>query len=550
MIVNASAPEFSEVGIPNFPYSKPFIHQYQFFVNRNKDIILKSPTASGKTYAFLFSFINDYLDAKKSNERIKCLYLAPTRLLMHSQLRNLAKTLDQFNISYKILESGYTYAELFKHLWENDFIISSPDIIFYILLRKRKTQHIRFLYGQFIDSLYSIVFDELHLFSTYTLFNIKNLVKIMKKQKKNLHIYLLSATIELKDVINPSGFFLIDGISNTNEVAVSGQAFDYFQHENLVKFLKENDFLENTVYVCNSVDRAKKLHLYFKNSALLVGKVWYEPSKFTRDEQIRENLDKCRDGALTFTTTVFRQGIDVDIRRLITEEPYNQQDAIQTFGRCGRHGRSEFIMLTNKSPLLSKLNSTERTTRRKFEELLTMYFRPQEYEKLKRMMNAMWYKLYTTSRLKEYVEIVVTEQVKKDFVEFKDFLPDLGFREPAPSVKYGDLSISLFEILEFKDAYKNIFRSEDSFFIGELEDGGKFTRREYKRASKENMPVFTLLDKKRYEKTEYYNLTLKLRDIQFKINAKIGPPEKYKYTFMENKLIPIPSSFEPINFFE
>ncbi|MCW4019954.1 MAG: DEAD/DEAH box helicase, partial [Candidatus Bathyarchaeota archaeon] len=96
MIVNASMPEFSEVGIPNFPYSKPFIHQHQFFINRNKDIILKSPTCSGKTYAFLFSFINDYLDAKKSNERIKCLYLAPTRLLMHSQLRNLAKTLDQF----------------------------------------------------------------------------------------------------------------------------------------------------------------------------------------------------------------------------------------------------------------------------------------------------------------------------------------------------------------------------------------------------------------------------------------------------------------------
>lgn len=550
MIVNASIPEFSEVGIQNFPYSKPFIHQYQFFVNRNKDIILKSPTASGKTYAFLFSFINDYLDAKKGNERIKCLYLAPTRLLMHSQLRNLAKTLDQINIPYKILESGYTYAELFKHLLENDFIISSPDIIFYILLRKRKTQHIRFLYGEFIDSLYSIVFDELHLFNTYTLFNIKNLVKIMKKQKRNLHIHLLSATIELKDVINPSEFFLIDGISNTNEVAVSGQAFDYFRYENVVKFLEENKFLENTVYVCNSVDRARKLHLYFENSALLIGKAWYEPGKFTRDEQIRENLDKCRDGALTFTTTVFRQGIDVDIRRLITEEPYSQQDAIQTFGRCGRHGRSEFIMLTNKSPLLSKLNSTERTKRERFEELLTMYFRSQEYEELKRMMNAMWYKLYNTTRLKEYVEIVVNERMKKDFDEFKDFLPDLGFREPAPSVKYDDLSISLFEILEFKDAYKNIFRGEDSFFIGKLEDGGRLTRREYKRARKKDLPVFTLLDKKRYENTEYYNLTLKLREIQFKINAKIGPPEKYEYTLMENKLIPIPSSFEPINFFE
>jgi len=551
VIVRESKPKLSELPISNFPFPKPFAHQYRFFENRNCDIILKSPTASGKTFCFLFSFINEYLKARQNNKRIKCLYLVPTRLLVQSQFESLRRNLERFAIPHRILESGYSFAELFKHVWENDFIVASPDIVFYILLRKKKTQHIEFEYTQLLKSLYCIVFDELHLFDTYTMLNIKNLIKIMKSQNPNLNVYLLSATMDLKDIIEPSSFVTIDGESLTYPIKVSAIVLNYLDTEEVAKFLKEKQFQRDTVYVCNSVDRAIRLHSYFAGSALLVGKAWYETDEETREDQIKRNLEKCKEGSLTFATTVFRQGIDIDVKRLIVEEPLNSQDAIQTFGRCGRHSQSEFILLTNKSQLLSALNSDRQVSRGEFESILSELFKPPTFEEQKRMMNAMWYKLYTTTRLKDHVSVIITEQMKRDYEEFKDFLPDLGFREPMPSVKYEDIAFSIFEILAFKDAYLNIEPTDDTFFIGELRDGGRFVRREYQRAKKEDLPIFTLVEKKRYKETPYYNLQLKLRNMSLSVNAKIGQLEDYPYILIDKtKLIPKHSSFKPCNFFE
>jgi len=551
MIVRESKPKLSELPISNFPFPKPFAHQYRFFENRNCDIILKSPTASGKTFCFLFSFINEYLKARQNNKRIKCLYLVPTRLLVQSQFESLRHNLERFAIPHRILESGYSFAELFKHFWENDFIVASPDIVFYILLRKKKTQHIEFEYTQLLKSLYCIVFDELHLFDTYTMLNIKNLINIMKNQNPNLNVYLLSATMDFKDVIEPSSFVTIDGESLTHPIKVSAIVLNYLDTEEVAKFLKERQFQRDTVYVCNSVDRAIRLHSCFADSALLVGKAWYETDEETREDQIKRNLEKCKEGSLAFATTVFRQGIDIDVRRLIVEEPLNSQDAIQTFGRCGRHSQSEFILLTNKSQLLSAFNSNRQVSRGEFESILSELFKPPTFEEQKRMMNAMWYKLYTTTRLKDHVSVIITDQMKRDYEEFKDFLPDLGFREPTPSVKYEDIAFSIFEILAFKDAYLNIESMDDAFFVGELRDGGRFVRREYQRAKKEDLPVFTLVEKKRYKETPYYNLRLKLRNIYLSVNAKIGQLEDYPYMLIDKtKLIPKHSSFKPCNFFE
>jgi hypothetical protein len=233
------------------------------------------------------------------------------------------------------------------------------------------------------------------------------------------------------------------------------------------------------------------------------------------------------------------------------EEPINSQDAIQTFGRCGRHSQSEFILLTNKSQVLNIVNSDKQVSRGDFELVLSDLFRPVEFEQQKRMMNAMWYKLYETTRLKDHVGVVITEPMKKDYEEFKDFLPDLGFREPSPFVKYEDIAFSIFEILWFKDAYLHIEPIDDPFFVGELRDGGRFVRREYRRAKKEDLPIFTVVEKKRYKETPYYILRLKLRDICFSVNARVGQLWDYPYIFNDKtKLIPTRNSFEPHNFFE
>ncbi len=56
---------------------------------------------------------------------------------------------------------------------------------------------------------------------------------------------------------------------------------------------------------------------------------------------------------------------------------------------------------------------------------------------------------------------------------------------------------------------------------------------------------------RRYEDTEYCTVTVKLKDVKFKVNVKIGPLGKYQYTLIDRtKLIPTQKSFDPITFFE
>jgi len=546
MIVDSSEPDLSDIAIPNFPYDFPFIHQQEFFEHRDNDVIMRSPTCSGKTDAFLVSFVNRF---KESEKRPKCLYMAPTKLLMESQFENITDYLSEHEIKHEILRAGYTFKTLFSKLSENDFIISSPDIIFYILLRRG--QHIGPLYEKIMNSLDSVVFDELHLFDTYILVNIKNLINIIKNIKQDVSVYLLSATMDLKDVIDPEEFKIIDGVSKTDKVWVKGKEIDYRNVDDVIQYLEENDFLKNTVYVANSVERAMRLHENFEDeSSFLVGKMWYPADdEEERMSMIRDNLEKTKSGALTFATSVFRQGVDIGVDNLITEEPWDYQDAVQTFGRCGRRDESTFVMLTRKSPLLNDLNSEEKITRKEFEDLLEGHFRPKEYEEQKRMMTAMWYKLYEKTKLKKQVKFLITEEMKEAHEEFKDFLPDVSFREPSPSVKYKDLGVNLFDLLKFKGIWRNFYPTDDDFHVAELKDGGRLINRAYSRAKKKDLPQFTLVKKKRYERTDYYNLTLEFNGIQFTVNAKVGGRNEYRYKSV-NEMNLKTKSFEPVAFFE
>jgi len=546
MIIVSSSPELSGETIPNFPHKFPFSHQFDFYKHSDEDIILKSPTCSGKTDAFLVSFVNRFED---SDQRIKCLYMAPTKLLMESQFENITEYLSKHNIKHEILRAGYTFKTLFSKLSENDFIISSPDIIYYILLRRG--QHIGSLYEKIVKSLDSVVFDELHLFDTYILVNIRNLVEILKNVKPKISIYLLSATMDLKGVIDPSDFKTISGVSKTDRVFGEGKEINYRDINKITRYLEKNDYLDNTVYVANSVERAMRLYEKFEDkSSFLVGKMWYPADdEEERMSMIKDNLEKTKNGALTFATSVFRQGVDIGVDNLITEEPWDYQDAVQTFGRCGRRNESRFVMLTRKSPLLAELNSEKKITRNEFEGFLQDHFRPKEYEEQKRMMTAMWYKLYEKTKLKKQVKFLITEEMKEAHEEFEDFLPDVSFREPSPSVKYKDMSVSLFDLMKFKGIWRNFYPTDDDFHVAELKDGDRLINRAYPRAKKKDLPQFTLVKKKRYERSDYYNLTLEFDGIQFTVNAKVGDMNEYRYKFV-NEMNLKTKSFKPVAFFE
>lgn len=541
--------------IPNFPYSETFRHQWEFYKNRRRDIAFQAPTSSGKTAAFLYSFINDYING----ERGKLLYMVPTRLLAQSQEEGIRETLKRYDIPHTILEGGYTYAELAKQLWANDFIISSPDIIYSIFLRRRKTQHIGAEFEEFARELKTVVLDEIHLFSTYILYNLQTMLNIFRHFNPNIHIYLLSATLDLGKAFDLSKYYRIDGVSCTKPVEVRAVELNYYDPENVVKFLKGLPSLNNTVYVANSAHRAYWLRKdYFPDAAILLGK------NHQTEEERRENLRRCREGVFTFATSPFRQGVDIALDRVITEDVENRQDMIQTFGRTGRHKPGEFIVLTQNSKVLKTFNQQKEVSRKEFEAIISVLYEPKYFPALTKQMQAMWYKLYEITLLKEQIKPVITPEMETAYEEFKEFLPKpLSFRDALPQVKYGENgSIDIFEILRLDEAKKfltPVDTSEQAYYVAELNDGGRYKRLEYGKWLKPKDVHLELVEAKRYNGS-WFSLTLKVPyvdwDCCFTVNAvaeKNDRPDWYRAYTTYGNIVKRPHryiSFRPVVFFE
>ncbi|MBI4316855.1 MAG: DEAD/DEAH box helicase [Chloroflexi bacterium] len=526
MLVRESRPPLGG-SIPKFPHPNAFRHQRQFFECRDGDIIFQAPTCSGKTDAVLFSFLEDYLSAPPGVKR-KALYLAPTRLLLQGQFANIVDYLNEYAVPSTILQGGMTYAGLFNKLMENDFIISSPDILYYMLLRKSRTQHIRAEYELFMASLHAVILDEIHLYDTFTLFNIDTLLKIVKKLNAASRLYLLSATMNLGGIIDLSSFQLVNGVSCTHPVRVKSEVAAYTNTKTMREFVR--DYLSQrhlgvddafTVYVGNNVQRVISLHRQFPGSALLIGRVHQS------DQERHVNLSLCKLGRLTFSTNVFRQGVDIDVVRLITEDVATREDVVQTFGRVGRHSDGEFLLLARSKSVCDVLNADRTVSRSEFEAILSDLYRPMEHDLLSEMMRALWYKVYEKSRLQDMLAFLITPEVEALYRKWQDFLPDAGFREPYPQAKYEqDTSTNIFDILR-TDLASYLVPSSDAFFVAELDDKGRYRNCQFRYRQP---PVLSFTQCKRWKETNFFNLQLNWNGISFDTNAMVSE-NQHEYPF-------------------
>ncbi|MCK6382225.1 MAG: DEAD/DEAH box helicase [Leptospiraceae bacterium] len=137
-----------------------YSHQKEAFhsISREKDTVLVSRTASGKTLSFLLPILNDYI---QKDPPFSVMMMYPTKALSRDQEGTLGKLLQAATDSRKIgtFDGDTSREEREKILKSADFIITNPDMLHSGILpnHNRKWKNI-------LSRLKYIVVDEVHTY--------------------------------------------------------------------------------------------------------------------------------------------------------------------------------------------------------------------------------------------------------------------------------------------------------------------------------------------------------------------------------------------------
>ena len=188
-----------------YPYA-PFFHQRNVFESIcDNNILLQSPTSSGKTASLIYPIVDLVKD-----EKCRAIFVYPTRALLWDQYKAISKVAMAVDLNVAKLDPYTPTKALYEIFAQNRLICITPDIFYFTLLRN--AQHYKRFYERSIESIRHIVFDEVHLYDTYMLFNLKHLLRVIKEINNEIKLHFLSATIDhvrekLEQVVRLGGIY-------------------------------------------------------------------------------------------------------------------------------------------------------------------------------------------------------------------------------------------------------------------------------------------------------------------------------------------------------
>ena len=171
-----------------------YTHQYETYtaVSSGKDVVITTPTASGKSLAYNLPVLDGLLKDRDA----KAIYLFPTKALSHDQV----KMIEEFNIpDLKLyIYDGDTPSSVRQSARKNGrLIVTNPDMLHTGIL----PNHPKWV--KIFDGLKYIVLDELHtyrgVFGSHLSHVMKRLLRIARFYKSRPIFIASSATIENPD---------------------------------------------------------------------------------------------------------------------------------------------------------------------------------------------------------------------------------------------------------------------------------------------------------------------------------------------------------------
>lgn len=170
-----------------------YSHQAEAFelYRAKKNFVITTPTASGKTLAYLLPVLQNKLE----NQRGRHLFMFPTKALARDQLAVFRTWREGLNTGWKIgVYDGDTPPEERRNIKQSgDLMLSNPDMLHAGIL----PHHLSWRY--FFENLRTIVIDEMHsylgIFGSHVANVLRRLQRILDHYESDPLIIFSSATI-------------------------------------------------------------------------------------------------------------------------------------------------------------------------------------------------------------------------------------------------------------------------------------------------------------------------------------------------------------------
>ena len=157
-------------------------------IRKGKNVLLVTPTSSGKTYAYALPFLESVI----KDLGTRAIFIYPLKALTNDQLEKL----KGFNIGSVKKYDGTTSAKEKKSIRKNppNALFTNPDEIHASLLRTNNE------WKSFLKNLKYIIIDDIHIYKGYFGSNVSNvlfrLLNLAKKAGSKPQIICTSATID------------------------------------------------------------------------------------------------------------------------------------------------------------------------------------------------------------------------------------------------------------------------------------------------------------------------------------------------------------------
>ncbi|MBN1907946.1 MAG: DEAD/DEAH box helicase, partial [Deltaproteobacteria bacterium] len=343
---------------------KLYSHQVEAIkrIRNRENIIISTPTASGKSLIYNLAILENILSGKNS----KALYIFPLKALEQDQYKTLAgylKNIKSRKITADIYDGDTTqYRRQKIRSKMPDILFTNPDMLHMGIL----PVHERF--RELFTNLEYVVIDEVHtyrgIFGSHMNQIIRRLKRVCKKYGASPRFILLSATIN-----NPGAFgrLLIDDSVSVIDTGGSPRADQYFMFLNpdtssnfsaarLFGYCIQAGF--RTIVFTQSRQVTELIHIWTSRlSPDLRRKVSSYRAGFMPEER-REIEKRLATGDLlgVVSTSALELGIDIgnlDICILVGY-PGTIINTWQRGGRVGRSGRESMIIMVAKPDALDQ----------------------------------------------------------------------------------------------------------------------------------------------------------------------------------------------------
>lgn len=327
-----------------------------------KDILICSPTASGKTEAACAPLI----ERLKSRFKVwTILYICPTRALVNDIYERLYSRLVYYGID--ILRKTGDYQAQFKTI--PNILITTPESFDSIMCRGKLKNG----FGHILSCVYAVILDEVHLLYgssrgeqvRWLLERLRRLKAQAFKEKwcddEKIQIVAMSATMKdpekiLKYYIPNGEIVKAEGKREINLISEEIASIDETKYKYFCSADFQNRFKKILIF-CNSRNKvdalAAKLKSILKDSNYQI--VSHHGSLARAEREETEEILKRHERVIAVSSSTFEIGIDIGSIDLVVlaEPPLDMNSFLQRIGRGNRKNERIDILLCAENDVQS-----------------------------------------------------------------------------------------------------------------------------------------------------------------------------------------------------